>query len=300
MPAALTRRTLLVSSAATALAGLGCAGLSTPVGATTLPLAQTLESVERRSGGRLGVVIQDTASGQTWRHRAEERFPLTSTFKAFAVAAVLAEVHARRRRLDEIIRYTAADLVPYSPVTSQHVATGMSLSALCAAALAVSDNTAGNLLLMQIGGPVGLTAFMRGIGDSDTRLDRWETALNEASPGDPRDTTTPQAAAASLSRLLLGDTLLPHARDLLTGWMINDQVAGPLLRAGFPAGWVTADRTGAGGHGSRAIIAVSWPTGPGGRKPIVAAIYLTQTKLTMDERNAAFAEIGRAIAAAVI
>lgn len=297
MTCALSRRTVLVSGAL-ALSGLAHP-LAPPARAAEEPLGATLEAVERKTGGRLGALIQDTGSGRTWRHRAEERFPLTSTFKAFAAAAVLAEVDAGRRRLDEIIRYAPDDLVTYSPITSQHVTTGMRLSEVCAAALAVSDNTAGNLMLAEIGGPAGLTAFMRGIGDQTTRLDREETALNEATPGDPRDTTTPQAAIASLSRLLLGDVLRPASRDLLTAWMIDDQVAGPLLRAGFPTSWITADRTGAGGYGSRAIIAVAWPDGRGGRKPVVAAIYLTQTKLTMDERNAAFAEIGRAIAAAI-
>lgn len=256
-------------------------------------LSQTFTTLEQRTGGRLGVSIHDTGSGRSWTHRADERFPLNSTFKAFACAALLAQADRGEARLDTVIPYTAKDLVPHSPVTQQHVASGMSLGALCAAATKVSDNTAANLILAQIGGPESLTRFMRTMGDADTRLDRWETALNEGTPGDPRDTTTPAAASRSLERLLVGDALSPASRLQLTEWLVADAVADALLRTGLPPGWRVADRTGAGGHGSRGIIAVIWPPG---RKPVVAALYLAETSLSLAERDAIMAEIGRALA----
>lgn len=256
-------------------------------------LARRIAEIETRSGGRLGVAVHDTATGWRWSHHAEARFPLNSTFKAFACAALLARVDAGAADLDTVVVISPGALVPHSPATERHVADGMTLRALCAAATAVSDNTAANLILAHIGGPQGLTRFMRHLGDSETRLDRWEPALNTATPGDPRDTTTPGAAARSLERLLLGDALSAASRRQLTDWMVADQVAGALLRAGLPAGWRIADRTGAGGHGARGIIAAAWPPG---RPPVVIAVYLAQTRLSLDDRDTVIADVGRALA----
>ncbi|MFG1400752.1 class A beta-lactamase [Xanthobacter sediminis] len=283
----LSRRRLL---AAATLAGTSGFWHAPPARAETL--APRLAEIEARTGGRLGVAIRDTGSGRRWSHRADERFPLMSTFKAFACAAVLAKVDRGAALLDAPVTVTPADIQPHSPVTGAHAGGRLSLGALCAAATAVSDNAAANLILAQIGGPEGLTRFMRAMGDEATRLDRWETALNAGTPGDPRDTTTPAAAARSLEALLLADVLSPASRGQLTAWLEADAVAGALLRAGLPAGWRIADRTGAGGHGSRGIIAMMWPPG---RPPVVAAVYLTQTDLSLEARDAVMAEIGRAL-----
>ncbi len=134
---------------------------------------ERLQALERRHGGRLGVSILDTASGKRIGHRADERFPLCSTFKFLAAAQVLARVDRGEEQLQQRIVYSDKDLVTYSPETGKHVgAPGMTLAELCHAAITLSDNTAGNLLLDSFGGPAGLTAFARGLGDAVTRLDR--------------------------------------------------------------------------------------------------------------------------------
>lgn len=257
-------------------------------------LSRTLTEIETRLGARLGATIVDTETGKRWNRRPDERFPLTSTFKAFACAAVLARVDSGDEDLNRLVVFQKSDLVTYSPVTELRIGSdGMRLSELCEAAMSMSDNSAGNMVLDSIGGPEGLTKFMRSIGDKTTRLDRRETELNEATPGDLRDTTTPNAIAESLQNLVLGDKLSPSSRRQLEGWLIANKVGGPLLRAGLPADWRVADRTGAGGHGSRSIVAVIWPPQ---RKPVVAAIYITGTEASMDECNAAIADIGRVLA----
>jgi beta-lactamase class A len=257
------------------------------------PLAAVVAAIEDRHDNRVGVMVVDTGSNRRWEHRADERFPLTSTFKAFACAALLARDAGGALDAAREIPVAASDLVTYSPVLETRVGARISLSEACDAMMAVSDNGTANIVLDALGGPAGLTAFMRQIGDSETRLDRRETALNAADPGDPRDTTTPRAAANSLRALLLGDALPPDARNRLEAWMLGNAVGGPLLRAGLPPDWRVADRTGAGGHGSRAVIAVLWPPT---RDPIVAAVFMTGRDLPMETRNAAIAGIGAAIA----
>lgn len=265
--------------------------------AASLPLrAETIgeaaKAVEAELGGRVGVVLRAPGQAPLAEVRAGERFAMMSTFKVLLCGAVLARVDAGQERLDRVISYKKGDLVPYSPVTEKHVEGGMSVGDLCAAAITVSDNSAANLLLASIGGPSALTDFARFLGDELTRLDRWETALNEAAPGDPRDTTTPKAMVGDLEALLIGAKLTPRSRAQLETWMRDDRVAGPLIRASLPEGWGIADKTGAGDHGSRGIVAlIRTPDG----KPWLTAIYLGDSNADLDGRNRAVRRIGKAV-----
>jgi beta-lactamase class A len=183
---------------------------------------QKLGALEQRHGGRLGVAILDTATGKSLAHRGDERFPLCSTFKALAGAYVLARVDRKEESLSRRVVYSKDDLVTYSPVTEKHAGgEGMTIGEICDAAVTWSDNTAGNLLLDSFGGPAGLTAYVRLLGDAVTRLDRRETELNEGIPGDPRDTTSPLAIAETLRKLLAGDALAASSREQLIGWLVD-------------------------------------------------------------------------------
>jgi len=260
--------------------------------ASALPqvTAARFAAIEAATGGRLGVSVLDLAGRRNLSWRASERFPMCSTFKVLAAAAVLARVDRGAEQLDRRIAYSKADLVPYSPVTETHAGDGMTLSAICEAAVTVSDNGAGNLILRTLGGPEGLTAWLRSIGDGTTRLDRWETALNEAGPGDPRDTSTPQAMTRTLKRLLTGRVLSPASRDQLASWMMACQTGGRRLRSGLPAGWRVGDKTGSGENGTTNDVAVAWP--PGGR-PLLICAFLTGARSDPPAREAALAEVAR-------
>jgi beta-lactamase class A len=209
-----------------------------------------------------------------------------------AASLVLQRVDQGKEHLDRTITYSKADLVTYSPETQKH--TSMTVASLCQAALTLSDNTAANLLLASFGGPPAITAFARSIGDPVTRLDRTETTLNESTPGDPRDTTTPTAMLGNLQKILFGNVLKPASRDHLTRWMLANTTGKAKFVAGLPADWKVADKTGSGDHGSNNDIGVLYP--PAG-KPIFITSYLTETPLSTDERNAIHADIARAIAA---
>lgn len=278
------------------LAGGGAALIGAAVlaraGAHSSP-ERAIAEIEARVGARLGVAMRDTASGAELRYRADERFPITSTFKLLAGAALLARVDAGRDSLDRRVRFAKSDIVAYSPATERHAdGEGMTLAEICDAAITLSDNTAGNLLLAAIGGPDGLTQYARALGDMVTRLDRIETDLNEARPGDVRDTTSPAAMLGNLKKLLVGEALSSASRQRLTNWMIANKTGDTRLRAGVPDGWRVGDKTGAGGNGSNNDIAIVWP--PGG-KPILIAAYLTECARSVDERNAALADVARAL-----
>lgn len=253
------------------------------------PVQSAAERVETTLGMRVGFAVIDTGTGEVHGYRADERFAMASTFKALACAAALSAGDAV---LDKKTTIRKADLRPHSPVTEKRVGTSLSTRALCEITLRTSDNAAANTALKTIGGPPALTDFLRRIGDDTTRLDRYEPELNQATPGDPRDTTTPQAMADTPRRLLLDGALEPRARDQLEAWMAANAVAGGLLRAELPKGWKIADRSGAGGHGMRGIIALLRP--PQGA-PLVVAIYMDGRKHPLKVRDAAIAEIGAAI-----
>jgi len=256
-------------------------------------LMTELQRIENVLDARIGFSAYDSETGVRWEYNADQRFAMSSTFKTLACAALLQRVDSNEEQLEREVSFSKSDLVTYSPITEQHADNrDMSLFELCEATMTTSDNTAANLILQAIGGPEVVTEFARGIGDNVTRLDRWETELNQATPGDDRDTTTPNAMVGNLEGLLLGDVLSPNSKSQLREWLVGNKVADGLFRASMPAEWIIADRTGAGGFGSRAITAVIWPPE---RLPIVVAFYITETTASFEDRNTAIAELGSVI-----
>ncbi|MFE7743581.1 class A beta-lactamase [Nocardia sp. NPDC057455] len=274
------RRTLLAAAALLPLAG--CAAERKP-SSSAAPTAQADErhdrliELERRFDARLGVYARATGTGATVAHRADERFAFCSAFKGLAAAAVLQRNPLSH--LDTVVTYTRDDLLKNASVTPRYVDTGMTIRQLCDAAVRYSDGTAGNLLLRDLGGPAELTAYARSLGDPVTRMDRIEPAITEATPGDPRDTTSPRAFGEVYHRIVLGDALPADKRDFLRDLLErNATTAGAQrIRAGTPRGWRVADKTGTGDYGTLNDIAVVWPPDAA---PLVVAIM--SSKATRD------------------
>jgi beta-lactamase class A len=264
--------------------------------APALPFA----AQERHGRGRLGVAAIDLRDGRGIAQRGDERFPLASTFKLPLVIAVLSRVDRRAERLDRKIRFTAGDLLAYSPIVSQQPQGGtLTVAELCAAAIEVSDNAAANLLLRTVGGPAGVTAYLRALGDRVTRLDRTEPALNESIRRDPRDTTTPIAMAQLLSRLVREPLLSPASKAHVFDWLRSSKTGATRIRAGVPSGWTVGDKTGTT-NTSGNDVAILWPrsAGPnaaGANAPIVLAVYFAEVKAPDADRDAAIADVARAV-----
>ncbi len=261
-------------------------------------LIRSLAALEKERGGRLGVAVTDTSSGRSAAYRGDERFALCSTFKVLAAAAILARVDAGKEQLDRRIRFEAKDVVVNSPVSKNHVGgDGMSLAEICEAAITLSDNTAGNLLLANLNGPEGLTAYARSLGDTVTRLDRNEPDLNEAIPADVRDTTSASAMLSDLRALIAGNALTSASRERLVDWLVGNKTGDARLRAGFPREWRVGDKTGSGERGTTNDVAVVWPSA--NRSPLFVSVYLTGSSPEADHRNATLATVARLIAGSV-
>lgn len=275
---------------------------STSVVATSAPpsptdpveLSERLNQLETQVGGRLGVYAFQPGSARVLAHREHERFAMCSTFKWALAAAILKLVDDAALSLEQMIEFGDSDLLDYAPATRKQVGAGkMTVAELAQAAVTLSDNTAANLLLVQLGGPPALTAFFRTLGDDVTRLDRNEPMLNTNLPGDPRDTTTANAMARSLKAALIGETLSSTSRQQLCSWLMETQTGRTRLRAGFPPGLKAGDKTGTGEHGANNDVAVLWPASGA---PIFVASYLSENTTTVEDANHIHAQIGRLVA----
>jgi beta-lactamase class A len=283
-----TRRGFLIGAGALAASGMVGAAKAFDRGV----LRQEINRIAAACGGRLGVSIFDVQTLEPFSHNGDDRFPMCSTFKFLAAGAVLKRVDEEKEQLGRLIPITAGDVVPDSSRIKAPVPGGLTMAQLCEAAMIYSDNTAANLILASLGGPRTIGAFARTLGDTMTRLDRNEPTLNEAIPGDPRDTTTPNAMLRSMQTLLIGEALSTASKNQLTQWLVGNKTGDTRLRAGLPQGWRVGDKTGTGERGSANDIAIVWPPN---RAPVLIAAYLTETSAPPEQRNAVHADIARAL-----
>ncbi|MDR6991699.1 beta-lactamase class A [Luteimonas sp. 3794] len=258
-----------MSLAALPLVGRAATAAGVPAAVTG---ARDWPALEAASGGRLGVTLLETASGHRVGHRQDERFPMCSTFKTVLTATVLARADDGSLSLDRRLPVGAGDIVSHSPDTTRHVGKDMTVRDLCRTTMVTSDNAAANLLLGVVGGPPGVTAWLRGIGDTVTRNDRLEPEMNRFSFDDPRDTTSPAAMAATLQRILLGDALSSASRQQLADWLIDNDTGRDCIRAGVDGRWRVGEKTGSNGVDTRNDIGVLWPLAGGA--PWVLTCYL--------------------------
>ncbi|MFF7633322.1 class A beta-lactamase [Kitasatospora sp. NPDC008050] len=270
-----SRRAMLTLGAGAALAatvaGGGSAAAATPGGSD---IHQALADLEREHDARLGVFACNTVTGRRVRYRAGELFATCSAIKTVTVSAILRDLDRDGGYLAKRIHYTQQDITRsgYAPVTGtpEHLANGMTVAELCAAAIDYSDNTAANLLMRELGGPQAVTAFCRSIGDGTTRLDRWEPELNSAEPGRVTDTTTPHAIGRTYAELVLGDVLTPPHREQLTSWLLGNTTSGARFRAGLPKDWTLGDKTGTGDYGTTNDVGIAWT--PAGEAVVLAVL----------------------------
>lgn len=265
--------------------------------ATSIASAHTqLAALEQAAGGRLGVAAWRQGGELRIAHRADERFPLCSTFKAMLAAAVLAHSASEAGLLAQRVRYEKKELVTYSPITEKHLADGMTVAELCAATLQYSDNSAANFLMKILGGPQAVTTYARSIGNKEFQLERWETELNSAIPGEVLDTASPASMAHSLQQVLLGNSLPAPQRQQLDTWMRGNTTGDKRIRAGVPAGWHVADKTGSGAYGSVNDIGVAYP--PSGA-PLLIAVYYTREQKNADTNQDIITAATRIVTAAL-
>ncbi|MFN8032003.1 MAG: class A beta-lactamase [Mycobacterium sp.] len=274
-----SRRRLLVTGVAlTAVAACGTKQSFTP---PTLsdpaeplpPIEDRIGLLEKRDNALVGIYGLNLESKHEVAHRQNDMFALCSTFKAYLAARILQKAQRSELAMTDTLYVDPAAVKPNSPVSGPKAGGRLPLDELCQAVLQRSDNTAANMLLSVIGGPPGITAFARSIADERTRLDHWETELNSALPGDPRDTSTPRAFGGGIRAILTEDVLDEAHRKQLEDWMRGNVTS--RMRAGLPPGWTSADKTGTGDFASTNDIGIVY--GPNGERILLAIMTRTRS-----------------------
>jgi beta-lactamase class A len=238
------------------------------------PLEDRIGLLEKRDNAVVGLYAVNLDSNVTVAHRDNDMLAMCSTFKAYLSARVLQKAQRGELTMTDVLYVDPAAVIANSPISGPKAGSSLSLNELCQAALQRSDNTAANMLLRVIGGPPAITEFARSIGDDRTRLDRWETELNSALPGDPRDTSTPRALGGGIRAILTEEVLDEAHRKQLEDWMRANTTSS--MRAGLPPGWTTADKTGSGDFASTNDVGIAF--GPDGQRVLLA--IMTRTRST--------------------
>lgn len=248
-------------------------------------------ALEAKYNAKIGVYVLDTNDNSEIAYNADERFAYCSTHKFLSVGALL-----QRKTFDELNElriYSADEILPYSAITKAHVADGLTLAEICEAALRISDNTAANLVMEELGGIDAFRDSLRAIGDTVTEPARLEPELNIYNPGSLDDTSTPRQLAKDLQMYLLGDLLRDDKKILLASWMSDNSITDDLIKAGVPKDWKVLDKSGAGiNYGMRNDIAVIFPPK---RNPIVVAIMTRRNEAGARYDNELVADVARMI-----
>ena len=242
-------------------------------------LEQQLATIATVSTGKVGIAVIDLTTAREFTAHGRDPFPMASTVKVAVAAMYLAEVDAGRRSLgksitlDESMRSGSdgiGKLMPFPGVT-------LSAGNLIELMLTVSDNTASDMLIADLGGPAAVQRWLVRNRVEGIRIDRniarlvldnlglpmmpgrtaaqtlWASdPLGEAQrslavaafDADPRDTAQPLAFAHFRARLDRGEILRPASRALLFGIMARCHTGGDRIPAGVPAGTPVSHKTG--------------------------------------------------------
>jgi beta-lactamase class A len=301
--------------------------------ASDAPLQQALEQLAARARpGILGVTVLDMGTRTATRVNADRPYPMMSVFKAPVAATVLAQIDIGSLSLDQKVTIDSKDVEGGSAVPSigarfsgEHMT--FSVRQLLTAAVSESDNTAADALVRLVGGPKVVTEFLRAHGIDGMHVDLDEAGVasifEETEHGesispqetdlqalarhrrgyrayihDPRNRTTPDAAADFLEKLWKGQLLsLDSTRRLLD--LMYGQTIPARLRTGLSPNVRFADKAGTSyslDGETAAFNDMGIIIRPNGR-PIIVAAFLTASYADIKQRDALFAEIAKAVSA---
>lgn len=252
-------------------------------------LETELRALEQKHHAQIGLDMIDTRTGERRSYRSDERFGYASTLKALLAALFLREFSPEQRNEHVTWTQEEVDTAGYSPITSTHVADGLTLIELAEATVRTSDNTAFNIVAKRLGGVSGLQSKIRDLGDTTTEIRDLEPDLNRGAEGRADNTTTAAAFTDLLSRIVSGNALAPSDRDLLVSWMSGNATGDALIRAGVPKTWTVADKSGGAGPLRNDIAVIDSGTGA----PIIVSILTRKTDPDAGYEDALVAEAAK-------
>ena len=96
-----------------------------------MALPAAFAHLEKTNGGRLGVAVLDTGTGEHVGYRENERFAMCSTFKFLLACAVLHRADSHDESLDREVAIPPRPLLSHSPLTEPFAGKTMTVAALC-------------------------------------------------------------------------------------------------------------------------------------------------------------------------
>lgn len=295
---------------------------------STVAIEADIAELSKGAGGVVGVAAwRLDGKGARILVNGSERFPMASTFKIAVAGAIFAAVDAGRLKLDQMQAVEPADYVSSEVIADRFIHAGVSLSIhnLLEVMLTQSDNTATDVLMRLAGGPKAVTAWAKGQGAQDQRIDRDTAGLlrdffglpagplaqalavaEKTRPGlqelgarpnpsfddDPRDTSTPEAMAALLTRIFNGQALSASSTTALVEIMQRCRTGDARLRGRLPAGTVVANKTGTIGGTVNDVGVITLPANKG---RIVIAVFIKKSDQPFEIRERAIAGIARSV-----
>jgi beta-lactamase class A len=293
-----------------------------------------LQRLAARTDGVLSACI--ASGGPIECINGERPMPMQSVMKLIVAIAVLDEVDRGTWSLQDQVSLHRSDISPFaSPLAGAIGDRGLrtTVADLVTRAVIDSDSTAVDVLIARLGGPRAVQAMVRRKAIEGIRIDRDEKGLQTETLGltwretyasaramraaeaavppavrdaafkayqsDPRDRATARGMTQMLERLAHGQLLSPRSTRFLISTMERTRTFPGRLKAGAPAGWRVAHKTGTSGVW-RGVTAATNDVGllraPDGRFVAVAA-FLANSRASSDVRDAALTEVSRIAAA---
>jgi beta-lactamase class A len=177
-------------------------------------LESSISDVDRKLDGVLGIAIEDLSSGQKYLRHEDQVFPQASSIKITVLAELYHQAQQGKLKLSDLYTVESSDLVPDSDIMSGLTpgVTKVTLRDLATMMVAVSDNSATNVLIDRLGGMENVNALMDSLALKQTRLRRKMMDLKAASEG-RENISTPREMMLLLDSLYRGKILGQELSD---------------------------------------------------------------------------------------
>jgi beta-lactamase class A len=176
-------------------------------------LETSIGDVDRNLDGAMGVAILDLTDGHKYLLHANDVFAQASSIKICVLAELYRQAQQGKLKLTDLYTVNAADLVQDSDIMGGLTpgVTKITLRDLATMMVAVSDNSATNVLIDRVG-MENVNAWLDSLGLTHTRLRRKMMDIKAATEG-RENISTPAEMMALLETLYRGKVLNKEMTD---------------------------------------------------------------------------------------
>jgi beta-lactamase class A len=308
---------------ALALLGRGLAGQD--------KLHREMDRIEPLSGGVLGVAAIHLESGRSFFHKADDQYPLASTYKVPIAVEALLLAQQGKLDLDRLVPWDTTDLHLGSEAFLLFRKPGFALSVrnMLETMLILSENNSTDWMLRLVGGGEPVTRRLRQAGITDVRVDRptaeiiahpygitdiwtgdgrfsrakWESQMSRLSKArrdsaahyyarDPRDHGSPRGMATLMSRIWKSEILSKENSAYLLDIMYRCETGTGRIKGMLPPGTRVAHKTGTYPGTTNDVGIIDLPDGT---HVAIAAYVKKSAKVSGADLEGAIAQASRAV-----